>query len=108
VDVPLAERALDGLGWQGTRRQRRAMADDEIEMPEVCARTGLPGACPTVSIDPRTRQSPGVAISIVQPGTRIPATMPAAASAKGIGMSTPMMAAAAVGAVVLIYLLGKR
>jgi hypothetical protein len=91
-DVPLSERSLGA---------------EEIEMPEECMRPGEillgPGVC---GPDPRLKP----VTSIVRPGARIAVAPKIAASASSVvaGMSTTTMLFAAVGAVGLIYYLGKH
>lgn len=98
VDVPLSARGLAGLESQGLARTLGSLAGstlgDDIEFPEECARPGEvllgPGRC--------------------GPDPRKPIDPYAAASAKDVvkGTSTTTIALAAVGAVGLIYYLGKR
>lgn len=96
-DVPLMERDLGAA---------------EIEMPEECARAGeillAPGVC---GPDPRRPLDPYAApTKVVQPGTRLTVKSPAAASASSVAgsMSRTTMLLAGLGAVGLIYYLGKR
>jgi hypothetical protein len=91
-DVPLAAR---GLG-----------DDDEIEMPEECARAGEillgPGVC---GPDPRLKPP----VVTIRPGGRLAVAAPAAsASSVAAGVSRTTMVLAAAGALGLIYYLGKH
>ena len=86
---------------------KRELGADEIEMPEECARAGEillgPGVC---GPDPRLKP----VTSIVTPGTRITVAPKVAASTSGVvaGMSRTTMLLAGIGAVGLLYYLGKK
>lgn len=115
VDVPLSERALDGLEFQGLARTLGSLAGstlgDDIEFPEECARPGevllAPGKC---GPDPRKPLNPYATPPVTVPIGIGPRRKPsAAASAKDVvaGMSTVQVILATVGAVGLLYYLSK-
>lgn len=119
VDVPLSKRALAGLESQGLARTLGSLAGStlgpppDIEFPEECARPGevllAPGKCgpdPRKPLDPYA--TPPAVVS-TGGGLRPKRAAAAAASGKDVvkGMSTTTIALAAVGAIGLIYYLGK-
>ena len=112
VDVPLSKRALAGLESQGLARTLGSVAgstlgDDDIEMPEECVRRGGCGPDQRKPLDPY-----GTPPAVVSTGGGLRPKRAAAAAASGKdvvkGMSTTQVLLAAVGAVGLIYYLGKR
>jgi|GEM_PF-6557195 len=119
VDVPLSERALAGLESQGLARTLGSLAGstlgDDIEFAEECARPGEvllgPGRC---GPDPRKPLDPyATPPAVVSTGGGLRpkrAAAAAAASGKDVvkGMSTTQILLAAVGAVGLIWYLGKK
>lgn len=74
---------------------QRGLADEEIEMPEVCARTGQPGACPAAPAP----------TAVVQPGSRLTVTTPSVTSAAR-AQTVPIAVAVGIGALA-IYLLAR-
>lgn len=105
---------LGGLESQGLARTLGSLGGrtlgEEIEMPEECMRPGeillAPGVCgpdPRRPVDPYAAAPPTSAI----PVSTTKAKAAASASSVAAGMSRTTMALAAIGAIGLLYYLGK-